>query len=170
MPLQTDRRIKGQGPGLGPTRLPPRVAGHCRTHPCATLCVPIQNHFELGWVLQYTATRGGSRVGPSPGPCPLIYVSESPTLLRFARHLHFPIVPRFARHLNSPSVPRFARHFLFHYFPLFSIFSVSFSIFQFFPLLSVCSVFPVFPCFSRFFPFFPFCFPFFRLIFMIFYY
>ena len=48
----------------GPTRFPPRVAGHCRTHPCATLCVPIQNHFELGWVLQYTATREGSRVGP----------------------------------------------------------------------------------------------------------
>ena len=73
MPLQTttDRRIKGQGPGLGPTRLPPRVAGHCRTHPCATLCVPIQNHFELGWVLQYPVTLGGSRVGPSPGPGPL---------------------------------------------------------------------------------------------------
>ena len=120
--MKASSQINGPGPGLGPTRLPPRVAGHCRTHPCATLCVPIQNHFELGWVLQYTATRGGSRVGPSPGPCPLIYVSESPTLLRFARHLHFPIVPRFARHLNSPSVPRFARHFLFHFFHFFNFF------------------------------------------------
>ena len=26
--------IKGPGPGLGPTRLPQRVAGYCRTPPC----------------------------------------------------------------------------------------------------------------------------------------
>ena len=94
----------------------PRVAVYCRTHPSSKWFWIGTQSVAQGWVRQCPATRGGSRVGPSPGPCPLIYVSESPTLLRFARHLHFPIVPRFARHLNSPSVPRFARHFLFHFF------------------------------------------------------
>ena len=44
--------IKGPGPGLGPTRLPPRVAGYCWTPPHAALRAALQSVMQAGWVLQ----------------------------------------------------------------------------------------------------------------------
>ena len=66
-------QIKVLGPGLGPTRLPHRVAGYCRTHPAYMTFWSAARSAAWGGVQQYLTTRGGSRVGPSPGTGPLIF-------------------------------------------------------------------------------------------------
>ena len=47
-------KIKGPGPGLGPTRLPPRVTGYCWTPP-----VP-----RFAWHFRMLCKRGGSYSNP----------------------------------------------------------------------------------------------------------
>ena len=50
--MTLQQTYKGPVPGLGPTRLPPRVAGYCWTTPHAVLRATLQSFMQAGWVLQ----------------------------------------------------------------------------------------------------------------------
>ena len=93
MPLQRLRRIKGPGPGLGPTRLPPVLRGTVGLHPMPRFARHFTSEcFASGVGPTVTCdTRGElSMTQPCPWPlnlCQIVPHHQSPRKRRFSADL-----------------------------------------------------------------------------------